>query len=121
MHIPVTSYSTAWELGPVTTLAPGTVPPLGIVELLLTLGSGIFVSGRGMVTVVVGIVMPVVGAVVGAVVVRVSEGSVAGALLLNAQAHRDNASTTPQIRMPSFFILRLLSLIDCNSSISCRM
>ena len=106
LHIPVITYSIMPELGPVTPLVPGAMPSLGIVELGFTLGSGIFVLGKGIVTAVVG----VVARVVGALVVCVPVVSVAGALLLQAQAHRESASTIPKMKMPIFFILLLLSV-----------
>ena len=86
---------------------PGTELLSGIVELLLVLGSGIFDSGRGIVTVVVGVVVTVVGTVV----VFVCVGSVAGALLLHAQAHRESAITRQKTKIPNFFIVILLSVL----------
>ena len=71
---------------------------------VLILGSGMFVSGTGMVTSVVGIVVLVVGAVVGLVVVSV--GSVT--ILLQAQAHRENANASTKINRMIFFIYTLL-------------
>ena len=104
LHIPVVGYSIILELGPVTPLVPGAEPSLGFVIPSLVLGSGIFASGMGMVTAVVGIVVTFVGAVVTVTPVV----SVAGALLLQAQAHMDSASTMLKTKMPSFFILLLL-------------
>ena len=79
---------------------PPSVPPPG--RLLSTLGSGMFVSGTGTVKVSVGVVVGVVvGAVVGAFVV---DGVVAGALLSQAQAHKENAKTSPMIKMAILFI-----------------
>ena len=74
-------------------------------RLVSTLGSGMFVSGMGIVTVSVGIVVgAVVGAVVGLVVWAVVVGVVAGAVLLQPQAHKESAITAPIIKRAIFFI-----------------
>lgn len=86
---------------------------------VLMLGSGILVSGTGIVIVVVGIIVPAVGAVVElvGVVALVSVGSVPKVSLLQAQAHRESATTRPKAKMQIFFISVLL-FSDFNSSIS---
>lgn len=73
---------------------------LGIEES--TLGSGMFVSGTGMVIVSVGILSVLV------VEELVTDGVVAGVLLLQPQAHKDSANTAPKIIMAIFFISNLL-------------
>ena len=78
-------------------------------KLVSMLGSGMFVSGTGTVTVSVGIVVgAVVGAVVGVVVVVGFVGVVAGALLEQLQAHRFIASSSPKIKKMIFFMVFLL-------------
>lgn len=107
MHIPVVCYFIILEFGPVTPSVPGAKPSLGAVISLLVLGSGILDSGTGMVTVVVGVVVTVVGAVV----VCDPEGWVSGFILLQAQAHRESANARQKIKMPSFFMVILLSVL----------
>ena len=84
----------------------GSSVPSGM--LVSTLGSGMFVSGTGMVVVSVGIVVgAVVGLVVGAFVVAgvVVDGFVAGAALSQAQAQSENAVAIPKIKTRTFFIM----------------
>jgi len=95
----------------VLSLVPPVTPVLSSVvvsgTLVSTLGSGMFVSGTGMVMVSVGIVVgAVVGLVVGAAVVV--GGVVAGALLAQLHAHKERATASPIIKMAIFFIRILL-------------
>ncbi len=83
---------------PVVPFPPSGVPPGKVVS---TLGSGILVSGTGMVMVSVGIALLVP-------VELVELGVVAGALLVQAQAHKEMESTSPMTQMAIFFIRILL-------------
>ena len=109
-HPDLTGYRIILELLPLVLSVLGTELPSGIMSVVgssvLMLGSGIFVAGTGMVTVVVGIVPVVPGATVAPVVLV--GPVVVGVLLLQAQAHRESAKTSPTAKMASFFIRILL-------------
>lgn len=66
-----------------------------------TVGSGMLVSGTGTTIVSVGIALLVLGTVL-------VEGVVAGALLVQAQAHRESAKVRHKTKMAIFFIKILL-------------